>query len=125
MPALRKARTSDQYNLEGRLEQLIHFHLLDMEENPQMYAAKDRLSAIQYIGMFLNRKYGWGEPEQEGVGSSVRKYARAAFQTPPHVAGGRTAGTRSAHIASRGLTSVPTDTSRGDTAGDPDEDAAA
>lgn len=85
MPASKKARTSDEYDLEARLEKIIHFHLLDMEENPEMYAAKDRLSTIQYVGMFLNRKYGWGEPEAEGVGSAVRKYARAAFQTPPQI----------------------------------------
>lgn len=114
MPVARKARTSDQYNLEARLEQLIHHHMLDIEENPEMYAAKDRLATIQYVGMFLNRKYGWGEPEAEGVGSAVRKYARAAFQTPPsHGAGTRTAGARSAR-----LVSVPADTT------EPDETAA-
>lgn len=109
MPVSKKARVSDQYDLEARLEKIIHWHLSDMEQNPEMYAAKDRLSAIQYVGMYLNRKYGWGEPEEEGVGASVRKYARAAFQTPPsHGVGTRTAAARSA--AARPAL-VPTDTS--------------
>lgn len=115
MPVSKKSRTNDEYDLEARLEKIIHFHLLDMEENPEMYAAKDRLSTIQYVGMFLNRKFGWGEPEQEGVGSSVRKYARAAFQTPPDVASRRAAAARPARLAS-----VPADT-----ATDSGEDAAA
>lgn len=116
MPASKKARVNDVHDIEQRLETIIHHHLLDMEENPEMYAAKDRLAAIQYIGMYLNRKFGWGEPETEGVGSSVRKYARAAFQTPPDVASRRAASARPAR-----LTSVPADT-----AGDPDTgDAAA
>lgn len=96
----KKSRTSDQYNLEARLEQLIHHHLLDLEENPMMYAAKDRLAAIQYIGMFLNRKYGWGEAEGGDVGSSVRKYA-GAFRTPPHVVSSRTDRARSARGTER------------------------
>lgn len=101
MPVARKSRTSDQYDLESRLEKLIHFHLLDMEENPEMYAAKDRLSTIQYVGMFLNRKFGWGEPEVEGVGSAVRKYSGAFRITKPeaNAAGARAAGGRSARIA--------------------------
>lgn len=86
MALARKTRTSDPFNLEQRLEKIIHLHLLDMEENPEMYAAKDRLSTIQYVGMFLNRKFGWGEVEGGDVGSAVRKYA-GAFRTPPHVAG--------------------------------------
>ena len=98
MPASTKSRTSDRYDLEGRLERIIHFHLLDMEENPEMYASKDRLAAIQYVGMFLNRKYGWGEPEAEGVGSAVRKYA-GAFRTPPHGTGARTGSSRPTRVA--------------------------
>lgn len=87
MPAIsKKARANDIHDIERRLEMQIHLHLMDMEENPEMYAAKDRLSAIQYIGMYLNRKFGWGDPEVEGVGSAVRKYA-GAFRTPPHVGG--------------------------------------
>lgn len=107
MAVASKSRTNDRYNLEARLEKLIDSHLQDIEEHPEMYASKDRLAAIQYIGMFLNRKYGWGEPEQEGVGSSVRKYARAAFQTPPYAVGGRTTSARS---TSKQLASVPADT---------------
>lgn len=100
MPVARKARTSDQYNLEARLEQLIHFHLLDIEENPQMHSAKDRLATIQYVGMFLNRKYGWGEPEAEGVGSAVRKYSGAFRITKPEdAARSRAAGARPARLA--------------------------
>lgn len=100
MPVSHKARTSDQYDLEARLEKLIHFHLLDIEENPQMYAAKDRLATIQYVGMFLNRKFGWGEPEAEGVGSAVRKYSGAFRVTKPeaNAARARAAGTRSASV---------------------------
>lgn len=96
MPAVsRKARVSDVHEIERRLEMQIHLHLLDMEENPQMFAGKDRLSAIQYIGMYLNRKFGWGEPEEGNVGSAVRKYA-GAFRTTPHVAGGGARGGGSA-----------------------------
>lgn len=124
MAAAHKSRTSDQYNLEARLEQLIHHHLLDLEENPEMYAAKDRLSTIQYVGMFLNRKFGWGESEAEGAGSSVRKYSRAAFQTPPthgptHGSGRRAADSRSSN--SNRISVVPADT----TGADPDTDNAA
>lgn len=103
MPAVaRRSRTSDQYDLESRLEKIIHFHLLDMEENPEMYAAKDRLSTIQYVGMFLNRKFGWGEAEGEGVGSAVRKYSGAFRVAKPeaHAARPRAAGARSgSHIS--------------------------
>lgn len=84
MPVARKSRTNDEYNLEARLEKIIHFHLLDMEENPEMYASKDRLAMIQVVGMFLNRKFGWGEDETAGAGSAVRKYS-GAFQTKPNV----------------------------------------
>jgi len=84
----KKARGSDIHDIERRLETVIHLHLLDMEENPEMYAPKDRLAAIQYIGMYLNRKFGWGDPETGDVGSAVRKYA-GAFKTTPHVAGTR------------------------------------
>lgn len=84
----KKSRAGDIHEIERRLEMQIHLHLLDMEENPEMYAAKDRLAAIQYIGMYLNRKFGWGDPEVEGVGSAVRKYA-GAFKTTPHVVSGR------------------------------------
>lgn len=83
MALARKARTSDQYNLEARLEQLIHHHLLDLEENPEMYAAKDRLAAIQVVGMFLNRKYGWGEDGNVNAGAAVRKYSGAFRITKP------------------------------------------
>lgn len=101
MPAIsKKARANDIHDIERRLEMQIHLHLLDMEENPEMYAAKDRLSAIQYIGMYLNRKYGWGDPEVEGVGSAVRKYA-GAFRTPPHVAGAGAKPARSAPSSGR------------------------
>lgn len=113
MPVARKARTSDQYNLEARLEQLIHFHLLDIEENPQMHSAKDRLATIQYVGMFLNRKYGWGEPEAEGVGSAVRKYSGAFRITKPEdAARSRAAGARSgpARIAAIADSADPEDT---------------
>lgn len=115
MPIARKARTSDTYNLEARLETLIHHHLLDMEEHPEMYASKDRLSAIQYIGMFLNRKYGWGEPEAEGVGSAVRRYA-GAFQVAKSsdAARPRTASTRPSRVPG-GLAAITDDS---------DEDAA-
>lgn len=89
MPAVgRKARVSDVHEIERRLEMQIHLHLLDMEENPQMFAGKDRLAAIQYIGMYLNRKFGWGDPETADVGSAVRKYS-GAFKTAPHVVSGR------------------------------------
>ena len=115
--ALTKRRTRDQYDLEGRLERLIHEHLLDMEERPSMQSSKDRLATIQYVGMFLNRKFGWGETGGEDVGSSVRKYARAAFQTPPYAVGGRATGGRSARP-------VPVDTSRNAHTDTDDEDAA-
>lgn len=82
----RKARTSDQYDLEARLEAVIDLHLRDMEEHPEMYSAKDRLSAVQYIGMWINRKYGWGDEEVHNAGSAVRKYS-GAFLTKPHVVG--------------------------------------
>lgn len=101
MPGVaRKARTNDTYNLEARLENLIHYHLLDMEENPEMYASKDRLAAIQYIGMFLNRKYGWGEPETSNVGSAVRKYS-GAFQVakPKDAVGTRAAAARPTRVS--------------------------
>lgn len=85
MPAVgRKARTSDPHDIERRLEMLIHQHLLDMEENPEMYAPKDRLYAIQYISAYLNRKMGWGDPETGETGSAVRRYA-GAFKTAPSV----------------------------------------
>lgn len=80
MPAtMKKARntSSDPHNIERRLENLIHVHLLDMEENPEMFAAKERLATIAAIGMFLNRKYGWGEDESGNAGSAVRKYSGA------------------------------------------------
>lgn len=83
MPVARKARTADTYNLEARLEALIHHHLTDMEEHPEMYASRDRLSTIQYVGAFLNRKFGWGEPEAAGVGSAVKKYSGAFRITKP------------------------------------------
>ena len=115
-----KARTQDKYNLEERLETLIHEHLLDLEENPNMYASKDRLATIQYVGMFLNRKFGWGETESAGVGSSVRKYA-AAFKTntstaQANAAGGRAKSARSSLVAVRGVTSDDADSYGEDTA---------
>ena len=80
-----KTRKDDPFELERRLETQIHLHLLEMEEHPEMFPPKDRLSAITTIGMWLNRKFGWGEPEDNAiVGSAVRKY-RGAFQT--HVSG--------------------------------------
>lgn len=111
----RKARTSDTYNLEARLETLIHHHLLDIEENPDMYAAKDRLATIQYVGMFLNRKYGWGEPENSDVGSAVRKYSGAFRITKPeNAAGARTGAARptrvSGGLAAIGSSDEPEDT---------------
>lgn len=85
MPAIsKKARSSDPHDIERRLEMQIHLHLLDMEENPQMFSPKDRLAAVQYIGMWINRKYGWGDSETEGAGSAVRRYA-GAFLTKPTV----------------------------------------
>lgn len=77
MALARKARTSDQYNLEARLEKLIHEHLLDIEEHPELYASKDRLATIQYVSGHLNRKYGWGEDETGNAGSAVRRYSGA------------------------------------------------
>lgn len=74
---------SDPHDIERRLELQIHYHLLDMEENPNMYAAKERLAAIQIIGMWLNRKYGWGDDESVGAGSSVKKYSGAFRITKP------------------------------------------
>ena len=88
MPVSKKARGSDPYRIEARLEKLIDVHLRDMETNPDMVDPKMRLSTIQYVGMFLNRKYGWGDPEDGNVGSAVRKYS-GAFRTAPHVIGGR------------------------------------
>lgn len=83
---------SDPHGIERRLENLIHIHLLDMEENPEMFASKDRLATISAIGMFLNRKYGWGDDETAGAGSAVRKYS-GAFRVakperPTRVSGG-------------------------------------
>ena len=89
MPVSKKARVSDQYDLEARLEKIIHFHLMDMEENPEMYAAKDRLSTIQYVGMWLNRKYGWGEDEHVNAGAAVRKYSGAFRVSKPEAARSR------------------------------------
>lgn len=116
MPVAKKARVNDIHDIEQRLETIIHHHLLDMEENPDMYAAKDRLAAIQYIGMYLNRKFGWGEPEAEGVGSAVRKYA-GAFRTAPttDAARSRAATPRPARV-SGGLALASTDDSEDDTA---------
>lgn len=92
MPAtMKKVRNTsrDPHDIERRLENLIHIHLTDMEENPEMFASKDRLAAIQIIGMFLNRKYGWGEDESAGAGSAVRKYSGAFRVTKPtRVSGG-------------------------------------
>lgn len=76
--------SNDPHNIERRLETLIHLHLLDVEENPEMFAPKDRLATIQIVGMFLNRKYGWGDDESVGAGSAVRKYA-GAFRTKPEI----------------------------------------
>ena len=80
----RKERVSDEYNIEERLERQIHLHLKDLEDEPQMFASKDRLQTIQIVGMWLNRKYGWGEEPSAAVGASVRKYA-GAFKTKPQV----------------------------------------
>ena len=91
MPAAKKERGSDPYKIEERLEKQIHLHLQDMENEPQMFASKDRLQAIQVIGMFLNRKYGWVDGEYADAGSAVRKYA-SAFRTPPHVRPSRVSG---------------------------------
>lgn len=84
MPVARKARTADTYNLEARLETLIHFQLTDMEEHPEMYGSKDRLAVITVVGGFLNRKYGWGDGESPQAGSAVRRYS-GAFLTKPNV----------------------------------------
>jgi len=94
-----KTRKEDPFELERRLETQIHLHLLEMEEHPEMFPPKDRLSAITTIGMWLNRKFGWGEPEDNAVvGSAVRKY-RGAFQT--HVANQPTGSARPPHTRSR------------------------
>lgn len=87
-----RSTASDPHNIERRLETLIHLHLLDIEENPEMFAPKDRLATIQCVGMFLNRKYGWGDDESVGAGSAVRKYS-GAFRVmkptkPTRVSGG-------------------------------------
>ena len=93
-----KTRKDDPFDLERRLETQIHLHLLEMEEHPELIAAKERLSAITTIGMWLNRKFGWGEPEDTKlVGSAVRKY-RGAFQTSvsgQNASGQRATGSRS------------------------------
>lgn len=91
MPVISKKTrntASDPHDIERRLETLIHLHLLDIEENPEMFAPKDRLATIQCVGMFLNRKYGWGDDESVGAGSAVRKYA-GAFRTKPEMRSAR------------------------------------
>ena len=47
--ALSKRRTRDQYNLEARLEALIHEHLLDMEEHPNMQSKIGRASCRERV----------------------------------------------------------------------------
>lgn len=101
---------SDPHDIERRCENQIHLHLLDMEEHPEFYPAKDRLAAIAAIGMWLNRKYGWGDDETAGAGSAVRRYAGAFLTKPVSVTKSRPTG------VSGGIQRVATDADEEDAA---------
>ena len=73
----------DPYNIHARLEKVIDSVLTEFEERPEVFAIKDKLYIIQYVGMFLQRKSGWtitDESDDAAGGSAVRKYA-GAFRT--------------------------------------------
>ena len=107
---------SDNHDIHRRLEWQIHLILEEMEDAPDHFSLKDRLSLVQIVGMYLTRDIKLkAANESDTGGSAVRKYS-GAFQT--HVAGSRA---RSARSASR-----PVAVARGnDSDTEPDEPEAA
>ena len=83
----------DPHDIHRRVEDQIHLILLEMEENPERFALKDRLSMVQIVGMYLTRNLKLVSDESiSTAGTAVRKYA-GAFKT--NVARGRADRTRS------------------------------
>lgn len=77
----KKTIGDDEYNLHPRLEKLIDEILREIEERGDVFSAKEKLSVVQIVGMYLNRKSGWSaEDESDAGGSAVRRYA-GAFKT--------------------------------------------
>ena len=70
-------KTTDEFNLHRRLRNQIHLHLLEMEERPEMFAAKDRLAAIQQIGMYLTREIKISAADESDSGAKARAYTAA------------------------------------------------
>lgn len=88
----RKAK--DEYNIHGRLEKLISDVFDEYEKNPELFAIKDKLSVIQYVGMWLTRNIKLQEAtDEQHTGSAVAKYSGAfRVQAPTHAASVRKGG---------------------------------
>ena len=99
-------QTREELNLHKRLDHQIHLLLEEVEEDPERFGFKERLSMVTTIGMYLTRdiKITAAENESKPSGSSVRKY-QSAFRT--NVVGTRKGGARSAPATSPADTSDP------------------
>lgn len=68
------------HDIQKRLEYQIHLLLAEMEEQPEMFDFKIRLTVVEKVGMYLTRQQKLGDDVGSLAGSTVRKYA-GAFQT--------------------------------------------
>ena len=87
--------SNDPHNILRRLQNQIHLLLLEMEERPDEFDHKERLSAVQIIGMFLTRNEKLGDENERQSGSAIRKYSGAFRTNTAHAASARGKSARS------------------------------
>ena len=94
-----KEGNNRDFDIHYRVEHQIHLLLKEMEDEPERFAFKERLSLVQIVGMYLTRDIKLrADADERGAtnsGSAVRKYS-GAFKT--NVARGR-AGTARPRLA--------------------------
>jgi hypothetical protein len=97
-PEPRSGSNSDPFNIHQRVERQIDMLLKEMEDEPERFDFKSRLSMVQIVGMYLTRNIKLNAAdESDNSGSTVRRYA-GAFKTKNAGSGG-TPSTRRASLA--------------------------
>jgi hypothetical protein len=69
---------NEDHNIHRRIDNQIHLLLLELEESPERFSFKDRLAAVQIIGMYLTRDVKLRKADEpDTAGSAARKYSGA------------------------------------------------
>lgn len=71
--------SKDDHKIRSRLERQIAALLTDVEEHPNTFSWRERLSLVQIVGAYLIRQTKLGD-EYNPTGSTIRRYS-GAFKT--------------------------------------------